>query len=402
MIYNHTIKKWVEKQSTNTIYGIVHIDQNYIENGYFNISYSCIPILIDGNVKYLYSKDSCKLPLYWSNTMGCYVLDISQANNIISPSKFVFNYPIPESYNFSKLHLCEKEVKCDLDPMFKYINNFTIGLEYETSGGNIPWLDCINTNLIPLYDGSITGHEYVTFPLKAENFSLIKTHLHLLKNYTRTDHNCSLHIHIGGFPINYEKIESLCKYWFYFQKILFKYIPVYSYYTEKYKDNGKAYNKPWHYIDDLSEFYESYTDNVYVNDNDFFLPNGYDVKEEKKWNVVGRYYNMNIMHLISGKEHKTVEFRFLRPTTNYSEIKWYVLILSAFLRYVMDVNGLDYKSITLDKVLKNTFPTTFVDMLKQVSKKLCTLHKIQITNNDKAGINDKLKLIYFDISKFYL
>ena len=51
------------------------------------------------------------------------------------------------------------------DKEFTYIEDFTFGLEYETSAGNIPWLSCIDTNLVPLYDGSINGNEYRSYSL---------------------------------------------------------------------------------------------------------------------------------------------------------------------------------------------------------------------------------------------
>lgn len=396
MKYNNTTKKW--ERSLTLCRGIVYIGKQYIERGFFTFSPVNIPLIYNGDIIYLDCFEHCELPLYWCNSMGCYSLDKGSANNRIIPSKSIFNYPITKCYNFSKLNLKPNKINLKLEPEFQYIKQFTFGLEYETCAGNIPWLDCLNTNLIPLYDGSITGHEYVTFPLNALDLTTIKLHLDLLEKYTRYDHNCSLHVHIGGFPINYEKIEALCKYWYYFQNILSKYIPEYSYFVEKYKDRHKSYNKPWPKIKSLIEVYENFTGNNYVDNSSFFLPNQYDECEERKWEVFGRYYNMNIMHLISGEKHKTVEFRFLRPTINYSEIKWYILIFSAFLNYVITTKENEYYKITIDKILSCTFEKDIVEKLKVEGEKLYHLHKIQITNNDFAGINDNIKNIY--LTKF--
>ena len=88
---------------------------------------------------------------------------------------------------------------------------------------------------------------------KSDNIDSIKVGIDMIvKQYDKTleDLNISkikyiiLHIHFGGFPINYQAIEKLVKTWRYFQYDLLKYIPEWSYEVEKYKDNNKAYNKP--------------------------------------------------------------------------------------------------------------------------------------------------------------
>ena len=141
-------------------------------------------------------------------------------------------------------------------------------------------------------------------------------------------------------------------------------------------------------------FYEKYTGNKFEDNDSFYLPNTYDANEIRKWEVHGRYYNMNIMHLISGKEHKTVEFRFLSPTTNYDEIKWYILVLGAFLRYVIESNAKTYKGISVQKVITYVFPKDLSDKLLLEGKKLYNLHKIQINSKDFSGTNRYLKDLY--------
>lgn len=398
--YNITTKKW----TTRGIRGIVYIGE-YIEFGYFDLDINCVPILYRKDIVFLYRAENSKYPLYWMNDICCYTLDPLKENNIIEYSKHIFNYPIPRCYNLIKLNEVYKITRGNNsfeDPDFKFLPKFTFGLEYETSKGNIPWLECLKTRLVPLYDGSINGHEYVTIPLTPEELSNIKNHLALLDEYTEYDQDCSLHIHVGGFPIEYNKISSLCNYWFYFQDILKDFIPEYSYSTELFKSNNKNYSRPWLEPYELSSFYQHYTNNVFVDGTSFYEPNSYDPNEERKWLVSGRYYNMNIMHLISGGSHKTVEFRFLRPTTNYSEIKWFLFVLSAFLNFVIKNENTNYESITLDKVLSSTFPENLVNLLKKEGLKLRHLHKIQINNQDRAGINQQLKEFYLKGSKFNL
>lgn len=401
MLYNNTKKRW--EIGGALLRGVIYIDYVYVEYGYFETDPLNVPLVIDGKIIYLERRENCKIPLYWANNICCYTIDLNLANNIITDSKCAFNYPIDICYNFSKLSLKPKDIKLIPDKEFTYIKDFTFGLEYETSAGNIPWLSCIDTNLVPLYDGSIDGHEYVTFPLTHVDLPIIKQHLKLLERYTFYNKNCSLHIHFGNFPINNSYINRLCKFWCHFQWSIGMYVPSYSYYTERYKSNGKAYNKPFPSIASLSTFYKRFTGNEYNDDQSFYLPNLYDSTEERKWKVCGRYFNMNIMHLISGDAHKTVEFRFLRPTTDYSEIKWYLLILSAFLKYVINSKDSNYKKITVDKVIDFTFPKDIADKLKSEGRKLYHLHKVQLSYCDPGGVNQYRKEIYLTkIRKFSL
>lgn len=398
MIYNNITKEWCD----NALYrGIVYIDNKYIEFGFFNVDTYSVPIVVNDCLFYLQRSENCKVPLYWMNSSGCYTLNCANSDNIITHSKRVWNYPINRVYNFSKLNLVPKNIVVDSEKEFNYIKSFTFGLEYETSAGNVPWIDCINYNLVPLYDGSISGHEYVTFPLTYSELPLIRRHLDLLKEWTEYNYNCSLHIHFGQFPIDENTILKLCKNWYYFQWQISKYIPEYSFYVEKYKDNGKAYNKPFPKILSLATFYNKYTGNIFESNKSLYLPNLYDSTEEHKWQVNGRYFNMNIIHLISGKSHKTVEFRFLMPTTDYSELKWYLLILGAFLTYVIKSDDTAYSKITIEKVIDFVFPKSIAEKLKIEGIKLCHLRKFQINYHDYSGTNLWLKSLYLkEICKF--
>lgn len=392
IVFNNINKRW-EPKSDTLIKGIVYINDTYVEFGYFELLPFNVPLLYNDRLYYVQQVGCIRCPIYWSNSQGCYVLDKNLGDNTKLASKYIFNYPIKRSYNFSKLNLKQRGVLTKPDPDYESIKQFTLGLEYETSSGNAPWLTLQDANLVPLYDGSITGHEYVTFPLVYEEFSIIRNHLNILKYYTDFDKNCSLHVHFGNFPIHQETIERLVKFWRHFQWDLAKYLPYWSYAVENYKSNGKAYNKPL-LIRSLVSFYEKYTGNQFEDNDSFYLPNTYDANEIRKWEVQGRYYNMNIMHLISGKEHKTVEFRFLSPTTNYDEIKWYILVLGAFLRYVIESNAKIYKGISVQKVITYVFPKDLSDKLLLEGKKLYNLHKIQINSKDFSGTNRYLKDLY--------
>ena len=64
MIYNEQLKKWVGN-SPYIYRGIVYISHKYIEYGFFQKDYNCIPIIIDNKIYYLCNISNCHLPLYW-------------------------------------------------------------------------------------------------------------------------------------------------------------------------------------------------------------------------------------------------------------------------------------------------------------------------------------------------
>lgn len=387
-IYNNTTKKW-EFYDKEHCYGYVILNSDYFEHGYFTLSVDSILVEHDGKIMWLCNYKDCHIDLYYRNDIGAYSTNSYHANNLKRISKSNWPYPIQKYYNFSKLNLQKPEIYVNSD-FTKMKFDFTVGLEYETNRGNIPWLECVKHGLVPLYDGSITGHEYVTFPLQFGELGIVEQHLTMLSNYTTYDKNCSLHVHFGNFPISYNDIQRLVEMWKTFQFELLKYLPPWSYEVENYKDNEKAYNKPL-VITDLKEFYAITTGNHYDGEECFYYCNRYDCDEVRKWEVRGRYYNMNIMHLISGSAHKTVEFRFLRPTKNYLEVKWYILILSAFLQTV--INSKESKVITIPELIDIVYDDSIKSWLHNYGNKLYALHKMQITNDDAPGIDDNLKNI---------
>lgn len=393
-VYSYSTKRW-ERNGDRLYRGVVYIDSTHYELGYFDIDENCVPIYLqDINKTYLINRECCHVPLYFHNPTGYYVIDKGAANNSKYTSKNVFPYPIMRCYNFSKHNITPSKEPYVIDEDYLNIRDYTLGFEFETCNGNVPWLLLRSHNLVPLYDGSIKGHEYVTFPLNALQLSNIEKYLDIISIYCSYDKDCSLHIHYGGYPVDYKSIQHLVSCWSVFQNELLNYLPPYSYKVELYKSNGKSYNKP---MSDyrLSLFYESATGNSFIDDDSFYLPNRYDDTEDHKWQVHGRYYNMNIMHLISGNKHKTVEFRFLRPTKCYQELKWYILVLGAFLNYSKDLS-LSSLKCTLENVLVSQFPEDLANKLIEASKTLYKLHKIQ-SNCDRPGVVDKLKNTVFNI-----
>ena len=122
--------------------------------------------------------------------------------------------------------------------------NYSFGLEFETSRGYIPEDKCFKNGLIPLRDGSISGLEYSTVVLEGkQGINTLKRAVKDLNNYTLYDENCSLHMHLGGFPLDEKKIWSLYKYIYKFQFFIQPYISEYAFETHYFKHNHKDYCK---------------------------------------------------------------------------------------------------------------------------------------------------------------
>lgn len=398
-VYLHDLKRWSDYG--DYIYGIVYMDKTYVEYGYFQLSLECVPIDLlrnYGDFCYAMNNSVIKVPIEWCDKKAAYVVKGKGRKGVYSRR---FNYPLKRKYNLCKLAIRQRFEVNEHDVYLDHLSQFTFGFEHETSDGNIPWFDCLNFDLIPLYDGSISGHEYVSLPLTFTNvIPTLTKHLSLLKNHTIFNHNCSLHIHFGNFPIEKDTIVRLTKYWSTFQYDLLQYLPPWSYQVELYKDNHKAYNQPLN-IRNFDDWFEATTGNIYGNEESFYLPNLHDADENAKWNVKGRYFNLNIMHLISGASHKTVEFRFLRPTHNVFELKWYLIVLGAFLRFVIehpDQRG----TITVEKVITAIFPKKLAVNLLAAGKVLRHLSKFQQNIEDLGGLRDKLKQAYLKHFKFEL
>lgn len=130
-----------------------------------------------------------------------------------------------------------------LYPLAKYLK-YTFGLEFETSQGYVPEDVCYRDGLIPLRDGSITGPEYSTVVLKGgEGLSLLHQQVETLKEYTDFNKECSLHIHLGGYPLNPDTIYNLylvCKT---IEPELEDILPALTFNSAEYKGNGKDYCK---------------------------------------------------------------------------------------------------------------------------------------------------------------
>lgn len=100
----------------------------------------------------------------------------------------------------------------------------------------------------------------------------------------------------------------------------------------------------------------------------------------------------NILNMLCYESGKTVEFRFLRPTTNYNKITLWIYIFNAILDYALkltDSIGGDYLSIaksirnsrfTIKAIVKDIYPA-------QIAERICYNYELLriISNNQATG-----------------
>lgn len=262
---------------------------------------------------------------------------------------------------------------------------YTFGLEFETSLGAIPEKICFRDGLIPLRDGSITGVEYSTIVLKRNpGLSLLEQQINTLKEYTVFNKDCSLHVHIGGFPLIPDVIFRIYQTCYLLENEIQTLIPEYSFQTCRYKTNGKDYCKKLKVFSSFDEMYYSLVGISYKGRLD--IPHPRDVDRGHKWMISSRYYWLNVINALCYSVNKTVEFRFLRPTYNFRKILLWLYIFGAIVKFAKDSAYIDmYSKLDLKTVLKRVYPPDLVKSLMDGINRLRIVTQMQHDNGDLIG-----------------
>lgn len=344
-VFDEQTRTLIKEGADGYVHGIVHMTKDYVEFGWFKSSPDNIVVLLRDDWKFgkqAYTGISREaLPdLLWSNRLGYYVrpYDLSPDEIFLHtaikgqgnfPYQFPKNYEAAESFHLFK---DAQKVLENVDyPLAKELK-YTFGWEFETSMGYIPQEKCFRDGLIPLRDGSISGIEYSTVVLEGNRgLNLLKQQLDTLKEHTKFNKECALHIHMGGFPVDPVAIYALYSLWYAVERDLLNrgYVPRLTFNTARYKANNKDYCKMLGGCHSFEDLFEAVTGKKYLGS--LVQPHPADVAKRAKWNIKSRYYGLNPVNMLCYKGPKTVEFRFLRPTFNYRKITLWMYILNAVL-----------------------------------------------------------------------
>ena len=368
---------------------------DFAVNGLISVNGSLINEIVD--------KDFLMKHSIYSNMYGMYILSCNLSKKEILthqyrksigfPYEFPKKYEAVESFNLfkNKQYLTSGEINFNISKYLKY----TFGLEFETSTGIIPEEVCFRDGLIPLRDGSISGNEYSTVILSGNyGINLLYQQLKTLRKTTRFDKECSLHIHLGGFPLEPDKIYSLYALCYCIQEDLQKYVPEFTYYTARYKASGKDYCKRLPKISNFDRLYGFLTDRRYFGS--LTQPHPNDVERKRKWQIHQRYFWANILNLVCYKVNKTMEFRLLRPTYNFHKILIWLYIFNAILQYAETKDVKVSDNITVLDILKEIYPEELYDKLETEVIKLQVLSEEQSLVGDRIGERIDIENEIFD------
>lgn len=303
---------------------------------------------------------------------------VDRAYNIEDNSDYLESIAL---YNQSNI-----EIEKDIKVLRPYLKNYTFGIELESSEGSVYPSTLKKYGFSICRDGSISNDEYVSVPMSSlKGLQSIKKFMNINAANVKTDHNCSLHVHIGNIRTDKVFINALYNFLYYFQNDYFNYFPYYK------KEN--VLNKRKHYtkslpdlcqniiIDNNKEQFSSLINynnkNIFLFLTDGFPPcNEFNKKNKRhpfknKWDRLNRYYVFNFMNLLFSNRG-TIEFRIHENTWNSNRVINQILISIAILEFVNNhiSECLSGKSFTLNNVINYYFKgETRLNLLEYYKKR---------------------------------
>lgn len=296
-VFDEITRRWVN--SRNCVRIVIQQLPEQIIFGYTSKPDRVVRVLIASSSGKNYFETDLNLykgELLYSKRRGVYFSPIHFDNDFILEEQLIkgygdFPYILTRKYeaveNFDAFK-GKQEIKDQetLYPLAKYLK-YTFGLEFETSQGYVPEDVCYRDGLIPLRDGSITGPEYSTVVLKGEEgLSLLHQQVETLKEYTNFNKECSLHVHLGGYPLKPDTIFNLylvCKS---IESELECILPALTFNSSKYKDNGKDYCKKLSLYDSFEDMYLHLVGRPFFGS--FTQAHPEDKERKRKWNIPTR------------------------------------------------------------------------------------------------------------------
>lgn len=380
--------------------GIIFINENYAEFGNFRQSHDNIRIIYEGQLVWGISYEALKDYLGFDYLHGYYVIgkDINQHNYPFGRDNFPYNLDRTVYNAKFEEHLFKDKQKVLNNIAFRYVKEFpyTFGLEFETAGGYLPQHQLYELGLIPLRDGSITGIEFTTVVLQGnKGLNLLKQQMETLDACTIFDKDCSLHIHLGNFKLSGEVLLALNN--LFCGCDLYKYLPMLTFATHMYKTNKeKNYCEQNEKYRSFEEMYGTLVGRNFYGD--YFQPHPKDLSGTRKWNIKSRYRALNFINALCYDGPKTVEYRMLRPTYNFSKVIGWLFIYGAFLKYAeqnSNKSSLFYRtSLNTEQIIRTVYSHELAEILCEFLKLSERVVQAQYAVGDQYGmrvdIEDKI------------
>lgn len=389
-VFDEINKKFIA--ASNSKRTVVDVRNGTIIYGYVPKGSEIVTFAYIANDYYDGSYELLKDKLIYSNRCGVYMLKANMSlediiNNSYRMGRGDFPYSFSRKYeaieNFDIFDNKQKILNPEVFLISKYFK-YTFGLEFETSMGYVPERICYRDGLIPLRDGSISGLEYSTVVLNGNNgLCLLKQQLNSLKEYTAFDKECSLHIHMGNFPLEPGAIFNVYKIFYSLQEYIAILVPPLTFRGEKYKGNGKNYCKRLEIYRDFDEMYLRLVGVPFFGD--LMQPHPKDLSRSSKWHVDTRYYAVNFINMLCYSVNKTIEFRFLRPTYNFNKILVWLAIFNAILEYAERGLPIPSRDKLRNIIIKIYDDPEIRNFVLEGIYKLSVLTSLQDNNGDLIG-----------------
>lgn len=238
----------------------------------------------------------------------------------------------------------------EAEEIAKLIGQYSFGLELETSKGFIPKWMLGKLGLVPLRDGSITGHEYTTVPL--EGYYGVQTISDVCKTLTErceVNQKCSFHVHLGGFNRTFTNMLALYETCLQIQGEMYELVLPYKKDPIGRAGLEKDYCKPLPNLGIVNKTITSEAEAKVEFNKLFFWASGNSTNMDKKWhlntgvhpqdtsgnakwNISVRYSIFNFVPLIFSKA-KTWESRLHHGTLSFTKVMNWILINAAILNF---------------------------------------------------------------------
>lgn len=394
--------------------GIVGGSVDDVVFGYFSPNLTKnILVIYDNNVVYALNDKCLKedSKFVFDNSVGYYriVAANHKYDKVMMANKGTGGYPykITKFYNaeFQLGNFKGKQQEYEFHNKYRDYLKYTFGIEFEASKGYLPQEKCFQLGLVPLRDGSISSVEYATVVMNESKLGLLKKQVEELKKYTDFNKECSLHMHLGGYPVNLKSIYTLFKVCKSLENYLYNTLPKYTFRTSLYKATKKDYCKMLPDCKTANSMYEYFADYQCRYAGSLTVNHPHDEDKRGKWNIQSRYVWLNLVNMLFYKECKTVEFRMLRPTLNFNKIIYWLYTFNAILLYAENLSN-KYKSV--EEIEKLDLPRlTLNDIFHSVyNKELATnmsinhdidsyITCIQSSINDFIGKNTTFEDVMF-------
>lgn len=282
--------------------------------------------------------------------------------------------------------------------------NFSYGFELETSDGQFLLDQPENYGFVTLYDGSISGHEYASVPMRKNNLGALKSFCETIQKNHVTNRFCSVHIHVGSVPYSQKNLLALYSLFYRLQDELHGIVSPFkkdlTFLTAKLKGESKDHCQylPKLPVLDMEHFNSAFFGWAKIKPSQYRTEESASIlTSTTKWNVESRYFFVNFTNYCMQNEG-TIELRLLQGSLDFNRIFNWLAINTAIIQYALtntDKILAAKDKIFMEDCVNEVYSADIASILNEYSKEVASdnfYHKVQKDNKsaDKYFANEKI------------